>query len=117
VISFTPEGAQYYQDIPIDIGRTELRGRLYRYPNETRQTRVARYLAMRIDRETSVEDRQLSIWSNESMKSEAFESFHLSDLEYGVRNHHNQIRRILPVTLLDEAPPEDQIAAINQERL
>ena len=42
-----------------------------------------------IDRDTSAEDRQLSIWSNESMKSHAFDGFHLSDLEYGLRRHHD----------------------------
>ena len=40
---------------------------------------------MRIDRETGREDVQLTIWSNESMKSTAFDGFHLSDLELGVK--------------------------------
>jgi len=83
--------------------------------NETRAQRLARYLAYRIDRATSVEDQQLSIWSNESMKSSAFEGFHLSDLEYGVRRHHDGLRRLLPVMTLPAAPPEDQIAARNEE--
>ena len=69
----------------------------------------------RIDRETSQEDQQLSIWSNESMKSTAFDDFHLSDLEFGVRAHHDQIRRILPVTRLSAAPEEDRIAALNED--
>ncbi len=83
VFAFTPEGAQYYQDAPLSPGMTRVTGRMYRRPNETRQQRLSRYLAYRIDRETSVEDQQLSIWSNESMKSQAFDGFHLSDLEWG----------------------------------
>ncbi len=65
---------------------------------------LARYLAMRIDRETAAEDQQLSIWSNESMKSSAFDNFHLSDLEYGVRQHHDQLRKLMPVILEARRP-------------
>ncbi len=117
VFAFTPEGAQYYQDVPLGPNDTAQRGRIYRRPHETRAARLARYLACRIDRETSDEDRQLSIWSNESMKSSAFEGFHLSDLEYGVRAHHDRIRAILPVVTLGDAPPEAHLARINEELL
>jgi phenylpropionate dioxygenase-like ring-hydroxylating dioxygenase large terminal subunit len=116
VFSITPEGVQFYHDIPLDEGTTRLTGRSYRWPNETRAQRLARYLAYRIDRDTSVEDRQLSIWSNESMKSDAFEGFHLSDLEYGLRRHHDALRRLLPVMELAEAPPEAEVAARNAEK-
>ncbi len=115
VIAFTPEGAQYYQEIPLSRDETFLNGRLYRHAHESRQARAARYLAYRIDRDTSQEDQQLSIWSNESMKSTAFEDFHLSDLEYGVRAHHDQLRRILPVTRLPDAPDEGRVAEINED--
>jgi phenylpropionate dioxygenase-like ring-hydroxylating dioxygenase large terminal subunit len=115
VFSMTPEGVQFYHDIPINEGVTRLTGRAYRWPNETREQRLARYLAYRIDRDTSVEDQQLSIWSNESMRSDAFEGFHLSDLEYGLRRHHDGLRSLLPVLTLAKAPPEDRIAALNEE--
>jgi phenylpropionate dioxygenase-like ring-hydroxylating dioxygenase large terminal subunit len=114
VFTFTPETVQYYQDIPISPGETQVTGRIYRRPHETRSDRVARYLAYRIDRETSMEDQQLSIWSNESMKSAAFEDFHLSDLEFGVKNHHDQLRKLLPVMDRREAPAEGDVAGINQ---
>ena len=114
VIAFTPESIQYYQEIPINSGHTALTGRLYRRPDETRRMRAARYLAYRIDRETSDEDQQLSIWSNESMASEAFDDFHLSDLEYGVRLHHDGLREVLPVLTLEEAPSEHEVASANE---
>jgi phenylpropionate dioxygenase-like ring-hydroxylating dioxygenase large terminal subunit len=113
VFVFTPESVQYYQELPLSPGQTRLTGRIYRQPGEDRQQRLARYLAYRIDRETSAEDQQLSIWSNESMKSQAFDDFHLSDLEFGLRNHHDQLREILPVMTQRQSPPEDQIAIIN----
>lgn len=117
VFAATPEGVQFYQDLPISAGETRLTGRLYRWPDESRAARVARYLSYRIDRETSVEDRQLSIWSNESMRSSAFEGFHLSDLEYGLRRHHDGLRALMPVMRLADAPAEDRIAAINDEMI
>lgn len=117
VIAFTPESAQFYQEIPLSPGLTRLTGRQYRWPDEDRQTRAARYLAMRIDRETSKEDQQLSIWSNESMKSSAFDNFHLSDLEFGVRAHHDKLRDLIPVMREYEAPPEHRLAAINENLL
>jgi phenylpropionate dioxygenase-like ring-hydroxylating dioxygenase large terminal subunit len=117
VFAFTPEQVQFYQEIPIAPGMTRVTGRLYRRPNEDRATRAARYLAYRIDRETSAEDQQLSIWSNESMKSQAFEGFHLSDLEYGVRRHHDGLRAVLPVMTLETPPNEPDIARLNEEML
>jgi phenylpropionate dioxygenase-like ring-hydroxylating dioxygenase large terminal subunit len=114
VIAFTPESAQVYQEIPLGLSKTRLTGRIYRRAHESREMRAARYLAYRIDRETSAEDQQMSIWSNESMKSSAFDDFHLSDLEIGVRRHHDQLRQILPVIRLPEAPDEATMAATNQ---
>ncbi len=115
VFAFTPESAQFYQDIPLSPGQTRLTGRSYRWPGEDRRRAAARYLAGRIDRDTSAEDRQLSIWSNESMTSRAFEGFHLSDLEWGLKSHHDRLRDLIPVMRLDEAPPEAEIAARNAE--
>ncbi|QYK42091.1 MAG: aromatic ring-hydroxylating dioxygenase subunit alpha [Paracoccaceae bacterium] len=115
VFAFTPESVQFYQDLPLGPRSTRVTGRLYRNPGETREARAARYLAFRIDRATSAEDQQLSVWSDESMASAAFEGFHLSDLEYGLRRHHDALRALMPVMGLPEAPPEGDIAAINDE--
>ncbi len=113
VIAVTPEAAQFYQEFPLSTGQTLLRGGIYRYRTETRQQRAARYLAHRIDRDTQAEDVQLTVWSNESMTSKAFSGFYLSDLEYGVRTHHDHLRAILPVMNLPEAPDERDMAEMN----
>lgn len=115
VFTFTPEAIQYYHDIPLSPGLTRLTGRTYRQPDESRAQRVARYLALRIDRDTSAEDQQLSIWSNESMKSSAFDGFHLSDLEWGLRRHHDGLRALMPVMTLPDAPAEQEIRALNDK--
>jgi phenylpropionate dioxygenase-like ring-hydroxylating dioxygenase large terminal subunit len=117
VFSFTPEGAQFYHELPIAPGKTVLTGRTYRPANEPRQQRLARYLAARIDRDTSAEDQQLTIWSNESMKSQAFDGFHLSDMEYGLRRHHDRLREMIPVMRQATAPDEAQIPVLNKELL
>ena len=51
------------------------------------------------------------------MLSSAFEGFHLSDLEYGVRRHHDRLRDLLPVLTLESPPPDAEIAALDQEML
>jgi phenylpropionate dioxygenase-like ring-hydroxylating dioxygenase large terminal subunit len=113
VICFTPEGAYYYHDLPLAPARTLLTGRDYRNPDETRQERLARYLGVRINRDTSQEDQQLSIWSDESMRSSAFDSFHLSDLEWGLKRHHDKLRALLPVMSVYSTPQEQDVAPLN----
>jgi len=113
VIAVTPETVQFYQEFPISRDRTMLRGGIYRYRQESRAQRLARYLSFRIDRDTQAEDVQLTVWSNESMTSKAFNGFYLSDLEYGVRTHHDHLRAALPVTTLDDPPEERDMAAVN----
>ena len=115
VIAATPETILFYQEFPISTGKSILRSATYRNPTEDRQQRAARYLASRIDRETVEEDIQLTIWSNESMASDSFEGFYLSDLEYGVRTHHDHLRGILPIYNLEDAPAEDELAALNEK--
>lgn len=114
VIAVTPEAIQFYQEFPLAVDRTLIRGAVYRRPGESRQQRLARYLATRIDRDTGREDVQLSVWSNESMKSSGFDGFHLSDLEKGVRSHHDHIRSVIPVTLCEARPLETEVAELNQ---
>ena len=109
----TPETSLFYQELPEATDRSVIRSATYRNPVEDRQQRLARYLAARIDRETVVEDVQLTIWSNESMATDGFEGFYLSDLEYGVRTHHDHLRAVLPIYDRDVAPQEAEVRAVN----
>lgn len=117
VIAITPETVQFYQEFPLSTGETMLRGAIYRYADESREQAAARYLAFRIDRDTMAEDVQLSVWSNESMVSESFGGFYLSDLEYGVRTHHDHLRARIPVLELETAPAEKDMWALNDALL
>ncbi|KMW60229.1 Choline monooxygenase, chloroplast precursor [Candidatus Rhodobacter oscarellae] len=115
VIAVTPETSLFYQELPMATNKSVVRSATYRNPDEDRQQRLARYLAARIDRETVVEDIQLTIWSNESMATDAFEGFYLSDLEYGVRTHHDHLRALLPIYGVESAPMEGEVRALNAE--
>jgi phenylpropionate dioxygenase-like ring-hydroxylating dioxygenase large terminal subunit len=117
VIAVMPESVQFYQEFPLSTGETMLRGAIYRYRDETREQAAARYLAFRIDRDTMAEDVQLSVWSNESMLSDAFQGFYLSDLEFGVRTHHDHLRAALPVLNLETAPDEKDMWNLNEALL
>jgi carnitine monooxygenase subunit len=116
-LSIMPESVQFYQEFPLSTGETLLRGAIYRYKDESREQAAARYLAYRIDRDTMNEDVQLSVWSNESMLSQSFAGFYLSDLEYGVRSHHDHLRELVPVLGLESAPEEKDMWNLNEALL
>lgn len=50
------------------------------------------------------------------MLSSAFEGFHLSDLEWGLRRHHDALR-LVPVIGQDKPPAEADVAARNAEMI
>lgn len=117
VFAVTPETISFYQEFPVTTGKSLLRGGVYRHREESRETRLARYLSYRIDRDTTAEDVQLTIWSNEAMLSKAFQGFYLSDLEYGVRAHHDHLRQQLPVLNMETLPEGADLAALNRSLL
>ena len=117
VIAVTPESMQFYQEFPISTKKTMLRGATYKYKNETRSQKLARFLGSRIDQDTIDEDVKLTIWSNESMSSKAFDGFYLSDLEYGIKSHHDHLRRLLPILNMETKPKEKKISKINKKLL
>jgi phenylpropionate dioxygenase-like ring-hydroxylating dioxygenase large terminal subunit len=115
VFMFYPEQIGYYQEWPLSVGQTVQRGCFYGHPDERREMKLARYLAARIDRESTREDHQLIVWSCEAMKSSAFPGIILSDHEAGVREYHDQLRRVLPVYTRDEEPAPGTVAKLNSE--
>lgn len=104
VFGLYPDSIYFYQEIPVEVGRTIQRGAVYRHPEEDRSMRAARYLSGRIDRITSREDEMLTKWTWEAAFSSAYDGVLLSDLELGVMSYHDQLRDVFPV--LTEAEPE-----------
>lgn len=117
VIGFYPDSMMFYQEFPVAAGKTIQRGGSYRYAEESRELRLARYLSGRIDRETVEEDTQLIAWSCEATKSSAYDGILLSDLEYGVRCYHDRLRELIPVMALEDRPAVSNLASVNTEML
>ena len=114
VISLYPDSVMFYQETPLAVDRSRLRGASWRRPDEDRAWRAARYLSGRIDAVTSEEDQQLTVWSCEATKSSAYEGIMLSDLEYGVRSYHDHLRAVLPVMTVEERPQPGTLAELNE---
>src|SRR3546814_16241809 len=106
----------FYQEFPVSEGLTLQRGATYRYKDETRQLRLARYLSTRIDRSTTKEDVQLPVWSCEAAKSSGYDGIMLSDLEYGVRRFHDHLRELLPVMGAEREPAPGTLQRVTTER-
>ena len=115
VIAVTPELVQFYQEFPISTKLTLLRGAIYRHKKENRKQKLARYLSNRIDQHAIDEDVQLTIWSNEAMEAKSFEGFFLSDLEYGIKSHHDHLRKIIPILSLNKEPDTNTVYNLNKE--
>ncbi len=102
VISLYPDSISFYQEFPVSNGKCIQRGAVYKHKNEDRRMRLSRYLSGRIDRLTTKEDEQLIEWTWEAAFSSAYDGVVLSDLEYGVKAYHDELRRLFPVLTQDE---------------
>ena len=116
VLGLYPDSVIFYQEFPVENGKTIQRGASYRYAEEDRQMRLSRYLSMRIDRLTSKEDEQLVQWSWESTFSSAYDGVILSDLEYGVKSYHDYLRKFFPI-LEGPEPAKGQLDKENSKLL
>jgi len=112
-----PDVVGFYQEFPAAVGKTVQRSAYYARPDARREMRLARYLSQRIDRVTSREDQELTRWSWEAMQSTSYAGMILSDLEGGVRDYHDVLRRKLPVMTLPDEPAWGTLADINASLL
>jgi len=113
VIALYPDSVIFYQEIPLGVGETAVRGAIYRRPDEDRITRAARFLSSRIDNLTAEEDRMLTVWVQEAIQSSGYDGVILSDLESGVRAYHDRLRKELPVILREDEPSVGTLTEYN----
>ena len=116
VFGLYPDSVIFYQEYPVENGKTIQRGGNYKYAEENREMKVSRYLSMRIDRLTSKEDEQLIKWSWEAAFSSAYKGVLLSDLEYGVKAYHDTLREYFPV-LSGPEPERGRLLQVNERLL
>ena len=117
VFGFYPDSVIYYLEIPISATKTIQRGGVLKYPNESRDLRIARYLSGRIDRDTAKEDQMLTIWASEATKSSAYSGIILSDLEFGVKTYHDHLRQLMPILRCEKAPSASEFNSLNSKML
>ena len=124
VLFFYPDSMGFYQEYPLATDRTEIRGAAYGLPfpdqadeSYKRRMSAARYLSGRIDNDTSAEDIQLTVWSFEAARSSGFQGFILSDLEYGVKQYHDQLRAAMPVLRQSDPPQPGALEQLNDSLL
>ena len=117
VFGFYPDSVIYYLEVPISATKTVQRGGVLKFPEETRELKISRYLSGRIDRDTAKEDQMLTIWSSEATKSSAYTGVIFSDLEYGVKSYHDHLRKLMPVLKLNSEPASGRLAEVNTDML
>ncbi len=124
VLYFYPDSMGFYQEYPLATCQTVIRSSSYAIPLSdhgdatfNRRIRASQYLSQRIDSDTSAEDVQLTVWSNEAAHSSGFQGFILSDLEYGVKQYHDQLRAVMPVLRQSEPPESGRLESINNKLL
>ena len=117
VFGFYPDSVIYYLEVPISATKTVQKGGVLKFPEETRELKISRYLSGRIDRDTAKEDQMLTIWSSEATKSSAYTGVIFSDLEYGVKSYHDHLRKLMPVLKLNSEPASGRLAEVNTEML
>ena len=116
VLGLYPDSVIFYQEYPVENGKTIQRGGNYKFSKEDRKMRISRYLSMRIDRFTSKEDEQLIEWSWEAAFSSAYQGVLLSDLEFGVKSYHDSLKEYFPV-LSGPEPETGKLLEINERLL
>jgi len=113
VFALYPDSMEYYMTLPVAPGKTMYTGRSFALPDSRREARAARYLNMRINRQTSFEDESFVNWIQEGMNSSEFPEGTLSSAEWGVSAFHQQIQKRLPVGRLEKEPASGTVAKIN----
>jgi len=117
VLTLFPDQIEIYQIYPAGNQKSVMAGVTYALPDERPAMQRARELNRDINMDVGDEDIRLIRWAAEGMRSSAFDSSLLGDLELGVASFQNRLREVLPVVGLDEAPTAGELAAHNEHLL
>ncbi len=114
VLTLFPDQVEIYQIYPTGPGKSVMAGMTYALADERPQMARARELNRDINTAVGDEDVQLVKWAAEGMRSSGYAGSVLSDFELGVASFQNQLRAILPVTALPDAPEAGSLREVNQ---
>ena len=94
-----PDQVDFMQFIPVSAGETLIREIAYALPDERRETRAARYLNWRINRQVNAEDTALVARVQAGMASSSYDTGPLAAGEVGLTAFAEKLRRFIPETL------------------
>jgi len=114
VLTLFPDQIEIYQIYPTGNQQSVMAGVTYALPDDRAEMQQARELNRDINMDVGAEDIQLIEWAAAGMRSSAFDGVILSDLELGVASFQNQLREILPVVTLDQAPEAGSLKEVNK---
>jgi phenylpropionate dioxygenase-like ring-hydroxylating dioxygenase large terminal subunit len=115
VLTLFPDQIEIYQIYPTGNQQSVMAGVTYALPDDRVEMQQARELNRDINMDVGDEDIQLIEWTAAGMRSSAFDGVMLSDLELGVGSFQNQLREILPVVTLDQAPAAGSLKEVNEQ--
>jgi phenylpropionate dioxygenase-like ring-hydroxylating dioxygenase large terminal subunit len=115
VITLFPDMIEVYQVYPTGYQKSVMAGACYALADDRAEMATAREYNREINTGVGEEDVQLVKWAAEGQRSSAFEEVLLSDLELGVCAFQNQLRDLLPVVSLDQAPIMGSLREVNQK--
>ena len=115
VLTLFPDQIEIYQIYPTGNQQSVMAGVTYALADDRAEMQQARELNRDINMDVGDEDIQLIEWAAAGMRSSAFDGVMLSDLELGVGSFQNQLREILPVVTLDQAPAAGSLKEVNEQ--
>ena len=114
-IDIYPDSMDVFQILPNTAETCTMRYPIFVRPDERREMKVLRYLNGRINAQVGHEDRVLSERVQMGMRNFGFEPGPLSDYEHAIKDFHDRIRAVCPVTTLPAAPAEGTLRGRNAE--
>ena len=115
VLQVTPDLVDCYQVSPVGPDRCRIHGFSVALEDDRRETRAARYLTTRLNRQVFKEDVSFCRWTDAGVRSSGYPGGVLSDLESGVRQFQDRLRELIPVARCSETPPAGRVAAVNSQ--
>jgi len=116
-IDIYPDSMDVFQILPQGAETCTMRYPVYVRPDARREAKVLRYLNGRINTQVGMEDQQLSERVQVGMRNHGYEPGPLSDYEHAIKDFHDRIRAVCPVTTLPTAPADGSLRALNGEML
>jgi phenylpropionate dioxygenase-like ring-hydroxylating dioxygenase large terminal subunit len=116
-IDIYPDSMDVFQILPHTAETCTMRYPVFVRPDARREAKVLRYLNGRINTQVGLEDQQLSERVQIGMRNHGFEPGPLSDYEHAIKDFHDRIRAVCPVTTLPAAPAEGTLRARNAAML